>query len=484
MSAAKKQHVSAPAPKQETTALAEHIFPPTFINRTRPNPVWATLLLLGLQPQHFFSYRVQLPNVAAPSTYLGFYGALHLILFRAWLAYLQRYSGVNVSDWHLGWVRMGCPSVNGTAQCPELEASADVSDQHLPSFTRLPPSVLDWDSVLNWPLFKHLGNGLVISALRRDSASKTLQEEKAALPEITRDYAKQLLEVSVDAVSIGFLKDDRVEMLISEDTSNAALRVFLLKEAAPLQALLNADRDVFDCFSSLAVLHPKARHFQQQHIETEAPRKPLVFGFEEALAARVTRWTGGQSFPSASSASHSDSSEDDSLAPASRSRSSTRRERFASDSSEDAPLAPARRSRISTRRAQSASDSSEDVPLATAHAAHARRPRISTRRGQSASDSSEDVPLASAHAAARADASLPGAQAGSAAASASGSSSAAPASTTAAAVAGSSTAAATVGSSTSSTGQTPGTQLRRQIARDLYFSTGQAPRQPSGHFFF
>ena len=63
----------------------------------RLSPLWATLLLLGLQPQHFFSYRAQLPNVAAPSTYLGFYGALHLILFRYWLALLDQ-SQRSVSD--------------------------------------------------------------------------------------------------------------------------------------------------------------------------------------------------------------------------------------------------------------------------------------------------------------------------------------------------------------------------------------------------
>jgi hypothetical protein len=99
MSVAKKQHATTPAKKQKTAALVENIFPPTSIKVNRLSPLWAALLLLGLQPQHFFSYRVQLPNVAAPSTYLGFYGALHLILFRFWLAGLERTR--DVSDWPL-----------------------------------------------------------------------------------------------------------------------------------------------------------------------------------------------------------------------------------------------------------------------------------------------------------------------------------------------------------------------------------------------
>jgi hypothetical protein len=314
---------------------------------------------------------------------------------------------------------------------------------------------VDWDSVLDWPLFKHLKNGLVISELGRASASKRLRESDS-LPLDLQTHAIELLKMCVSAVSTAFLDRDKVQQAIAtKHTTKADLQDFLLDKAAPLQALLDADRDAFDRYSSLAVLHPNARHFQRRHIATEPPPKPPVFKFEEALAVRVRCLVGGL----------------------------------------DAPTNEAvqRAAQPQEQCAQSTPEPSEDAPLAPA-----RRPQISVRGVRFASSSSEHAPLATARVEARINVSPTAAQAGSAAASAGGSSSAPQASTTTAAVSGSSTAAATAGSSaaaasagpstagqaSSTAAQTPGTQLRLQISLDLYFPTGQAARQPSGRHFF
>ena len=51
--------------------------------------LWRSLYLLGLQPVHYHDFFVQLPEVSSPNLYLGFYHAVHLILFEAWAVYLM-----------------------------------------------------------------------------------------------------------------------------------------------------------------------------------------------------------------------------------------------------------------------------------------------------------------------------------------------------------------------------------------------------------